>query len=97
MDVGGGFQCLIRDLQSSQMLSGPVKLGAGVAPLGIPLYFKEKSRLVLVAETETSGGRVWKWWKWWWVDLSLSIRVPVLAACQSPGHPGWSCSITLKV
>ena len=56
--VGGGSQCLIRDLQSSHMLSGPVKLGAGVAPLGIPLYLNEKSRLVLVAETETSGGRV---------------------------------------
>ena len=56
--VGGGFQWLIRDLQSSHMLSGSVKLGAGVAPLGISLYLNEKSRLVLVAETETSGGRV---------------------------------------
>ena len=56
--VGGGFQWLIRDLQSSHMLSGSVKLGAGVAPLGIPLYLSEKSRLVLVAETETSGGKV---------------------------------------
>ena len=58
VDVGGGFQCLALDLHSSHMLSGPVKLGAGVAPLGIPLYLSEKSRLVLVAETETSGGRV---------------------------------------
>ena len=58
MDVGGGFQYLALDLHSSHMLSGPVKLGAGVAPLGIPLYLSEKSRLVLVAETETSGGRV---------------------------------------
>ena len=56
--VDGGFQCFIRDLQSSHRLSGPVKLGAGVAPLGIPLYLSEKSRLVFVAETETSGGRV---------------------------------------
>ena len=96
MDVGGGFQCLIRDLQSSQMLSGPVKLGADVAPLGIPLYFKEKSRQLLVAETETSGGRVWKWWKWWWADLSLSIRVPVLVI-HPPCHPGWSCFITMEV
>ena len=65
-------------MQFSHRLSGPwLKLGAGMAPLGIPLYLNEKSRLLFVAETDTSGGRVWKWAVWWWTGLSLSIRVPV--------------------